>query len=270
LATDSIFGEIPGGLTVTTKLSLPKTILALACLSGFLSNSTFAQSGFKRGIQSGFASGVNARETAAVIGYVPSEFLQQDESSPSDAAIVQEAILQEVEQQNPQEVPVQPSEKETLAPLERRALSPVIQAVNVSIEGLGTDITPEPELIDSWSSVVPLPTGVSRGAIFQCVQWRPSLIVHHPLYFQDVMLERHGHDRWGYLEPFASGAKFFGTIFLSPYLKTLQCPGECQYALGYHRAGSCAPVLKSHIPWDKRAAAVETLSAAGFFWAAPL
>ena len=190
-----------------------------------------------------------------------------DEASPSDAtsAIVQESQLLDPESVTPQ----QPS-RDSLAPLQSRELTPQVRAVNISIAGIGTDLIPTPASQDDWAETAALPDGVARQASYKYVYWRPSLICHHPLYFQDVMLERHGHDRFGYLQPFVSGARFYGTIFLSPYLKTLYHPCDCQYALGYHRAGSCAPVLKSHIPWDKRAAAVQTLSTAGFFWAAPL
>lgn len=267
---------------MTIKLSLPKTFLAIACLSGCAADSTFAQ----------FVLPVAARATqqeaapvstgeawkpiqtvSAVRALISSRApVQQLDGSPSDISspVVQETLPVEPEP-SPLDLGQPPLQSDnSLAPLQRRELSSDVRAINTSSDDIGTSILPTPAALASWGDQVPLPDGVARGATFQCVHWRPSLICHHPLYFQDVMLERHGHDRFGYLQPFASGAKFFGTIFMAPYLKTLQHPGECQYALGYHRAGTCAPVLKSHIPWDKRAAAVETLSLAGFFWAAPL
>ncbi len=159
--------------------------------------------------------------------------------------------------------------EDSLAPLQNRPLSMRVTAVNLSLADLGTGLTPEPAQ-EQLMQPVPLPTGISRGAVFQCVHWYPSGICHYPLYFEDAMLERHGQVRYGHLQPLASGAKFFATIPLLPYLKTLQPTCQPRYALGHYRPGSCAPVLKDHLPYDRRAAIVETLSLAGFFWAVPL
>lgn len=199
-------------------------------------------------------------------------------SSRSASPLVPETpLIQEASQlQDPEDVPppaaetVDPQTQESLAPLQNRPLTIQVSAVSTSEDDIGTDLVPTPAPGERWSTTTALPDGIARGAMFQCVHWAPSLICHHPLYFQEVMLERHGHDRFGYLQPVASGTRFVGTIFLLPYLKTLKHSCSCEYALGYHRAGSCAPCLKDHIPWDKRAAAVETLSVAGFFWAMPL
>lgn len=142
-----------------------------------------------------------------------------------------------------------------------------VRVTNTSMSGKGL-VPPDGQLPDN--RVGGLPTGAARGASFQCVHWAPSAICHYPLYFQDAMLERHGQTRFGCLQPIVSGAKFISTIPLLPYLATLQPPCESQYALGQYRPGTCAPVLRNHLPYDSRAAAVETLSLAGLFWAAPL
>lgn len=162
------------------------------------------------------------------------------------------------------------AEEDSLRPLQTRDIVTRVSAVNISTNGLGTGAMPEPTDYEKFSEMQPLPNGMLRGASYKSVRWRPSLIQHYPLYFEEAMLERHGHDRWGYLQPFASGFRFYSTIALSPYLKTLQSPCECRYAFGHYRAGNCVPVLKDHVPYDKHAAAVETLSLASLFWAAPL
>ena len=159
---------------------------------------------------------------------------------------------------------------ESLTPIQNRPLNKSVSAINISMEGIGTGDIPK-AVTDGETLIVALPTGYDRGATFKPTHWRASNICHYPLYFEDAMLERHGHTRYGYhLQPLVSGAKFFTTLSLLPYLKTLQPTCRSRYALGHYRPGSCAPVLRDTIPWDKRAALVESASAAAFFWAAPL
>lgn len=159
---------------------------------------------------------------------------------------------------------------ESLAPLQDQDLSISVRIVSTSIDSIGTGQLPDPTEYADAKDPRWLPDGISRGVSSKPVYWRPSLVFHHPLHWEDAMLERHGHQRWGHLQPLVSGAKFFGVIALQPYLHTLNRPWECQYALGNYRPGSCAPVVQDHLPWDKRAAAVQTLTTAGLFWAAPL
>ena len=84
------------------------------------------------------------------------------------------------------------------------------------------------------------------------------------------LFERHGHVRAGCLQPLVSGVRFFTTIPMLPYLNTLQPCYEPVYALGNYRPGSCAPLLRETIPYDRNAVVVEALAGAGFFWAMPL
>ena len=162
------------------------------------------------------------------------------------------------------------TKQDSLAPIQTRELTTEVRAVSTSLADLGTGVLPDATPAGMMSEQRMLPDGLARGATHMHFHWRPSLVFHHPLYFEQAMLERHGHSRFGYLQPIASGVRFYSTIALYPYLRTLRPPCECHYALGQYRAGTCAPLLKDHVPWDKRAAAVETLSAGGFFWAAPL
>lgn len=159
---------------------------------------------------------------------------------------------------------------ESLTPVQGRGFNRVVTAVDISQDGIGTGVLPEPAEQEVVAEQQWLPDGVARGAAFKCVHWRPSMICHQPLYYQEIMLERHGHDRWGLLQPIASGVRFYSTIGMIPYLSILRAPCENYYVLGHYRPGTCAPKMRDHLPWDKRAAAVETLSAATAFWAAPL
>lgn len=162
---------------------------------------------------------------------------------------------------------------DTLAPLQSRQLTLGVQAVSISSDEIGTGLVPTATR-PKWSDLDLIQGGQSREGYFTQVYWQASLIQHFPLYFEDAMLERHGHTRccrgWELTQSAVSGLKFFGTIPMLPYLATLQPKHQCIYALGHYRAGSAAPCLRSNLPYDRRAAIVESASVAGFFWAAPL
>lgn len=162
------------------------------------------------------------------------------------------------------------AQRDSLTPLQSRALSTRILAVNVSMQDIGTGLLPEGSDRNKELQPTLLPTGYERGAAYKVAHWQPSMICHYPLYFEDAMLERHGHVRFGCFQSLAAGAKFFGTLPLLPYLHTLKPKHECQYALGHYRAGSPAPLVRDHLPWDRKAAVVEALAWSSFFWAAPL
>lgn len=153
----------------------------------------------------------------------------------------------------------------SLMPLQNRGLNNRVQIVDLSVSGLGTGQVPQ-----GAAEQLAVEAAYGRAAAFKCVYWQPSSICHYPLRFEEVMLERHGHVRFGLLQPLASGARFFGTIPMIPYLNTLQPRSEPVYALGNYRPGSCAPMVRDSIPYDAHAAVVEAMAVAGFFWAAPL
>lgn len=153
----------------------------------------------------------------------------------------------------------------SLAPLQNRALTLSVRVVDLSVDDLGTHIVPRSAAAERTVESPNL-----RSASSKTVCWQPSNICHYPLRFEDAMLERHGQVRYGCCQPLASGIKFFATIPMVPYLNTLRPRCEPVYALGNYRAGSCAPQLRSSIPYDRHAALHEALVLAGFFWAMPL
>ena len=155
-------------------------------------------------------------------------------------------------------------------PAQSAQLSLTVEPVNIATGSIGTGVLPDDTAAKRAPASSGLKDGQSRGIPVTQVSWKPANVCHLPLYFEDAMLERHGHVRWGHAQPIVSGAKFLATMPLLPYLKTLQPPCEYRYTLGHFRPGSCAPALKDHLPWDRRAAVVETVSLGAFFWAAPL
>jgi hypothetical protein len=72
-------------------------------------------------------------------------------------------------------------------------------------------------------------------------QWAATCLCYQPLYFEEINLERYGYGCPGCLQSAASAAHFFGTVPILPYCMAVNCPGECNYALGQYRPGSCAP-----------------------------
>ena len=99
--------------------------------------------------------------------------------------------------------------------------------------------------------------------------WKASNLCHHPLYFEDVNLERYGHTRGPLLEPVVQSAHFFANIAILPYKMGVHCPSECQYALGYYRPGNCSPWIKPPVPISARGAIAQAATMTGMFWLIP-
>ena len=92
-------------------------------------------------------------------------------------------------------------------------------------------------------------------------RWAASNIAYNPLYFQDVGLERYGHNL-GVFQPVASVGKFGVQLFGLPYQMSLDPPCKCVTPLGYYRPGDCAPKLHYQIPLNARAAATQAAAVA--------
>jgi len=117
-----------------------------------------------------------------------------------------------------------------------------------------------------------LPESASdRGAPWNWTvsNWVAPNTFSNPRYFEDRMLERHGQKRFGYLQPFASGARFFATVPMLPYLMAIRDPCDCEYTLGYYRSGSPTPVMMQRPPRDRRAIIAESAAVAGVMIAFP-
>ncbi len=96
-----------------------------------------------------------------------------------------------------------------------------------------------------------------RDFIDTTVTWKASGACHKPLYFEDVQLERYGHE-WGpFAQPVISTAHFFGDVIVLPYKMGIHPLNECQYSLGYYRPGSCAPWTVGPVPISLRGALLQ-------------
>ena len=96
-----------------------------------------------------------------------------------------------------------------------------------------------------------------RDFVDTTVTWKATGACHKPLYFEDVQLERYGHE-WGPIaQPVISTAHFFGDVIVLPYKMGIHPMNECQYSLGHYRPGSCAPWTIGPVPISLRGALLQ-------------
>jgi len=135
---------------------------------------------------------------------------------------------------------------------------------NTSISGIGTGTTPEDATDGRLPDPMPLPYGPDReaGWSVKTKHWVAPVYCHQPTYYEDVMLEHHGHERCVVLQPVLSGARFYTGIFFTPYLATLRPPLQDIPSTGHYRPGSCAPALRQRAPYDPTAMKVQAAATA--------
>lgn len=152
-----------------------------------------------------------------------------------------------------------------------RLVLPPLRALTTDLSVIGTGVTPEDYAAATATETQPLPEGPERQGQWAYVSkyWQATNSFSHPLYFEDIMLERHGHQRFPLLQPFVSGARFFGTFPALPYLMTVDPPMEFDYTLGYFRVGSPAPPLLQRPPFDQEAAVTEAAAVGAGIWLIP-
>jgi hypothetical protein len=149
---------------------------------------------------------------------------------------------------------------------------PPMQAPTIATGDIGNGRVPEGFREGAKTPTESLPESpLQRGGEWErtVCSWAAPNTFSYPRYFEDRMVERHGHLQLGHLEPFASGARFFATVPMLPYLMTIRDPCDCEYTLGYYRPGSCAPVMLQRPPLDRRAVIVESAAIAGAVIAIP-
>lgn len=139
---------------------------------------------------------------------------------------------------------------------------PSLAIPNISIEGVGTGATPEDVVNGRMPPRIALPYGADRYGFWalDSKNWTAPVFCHRPLYFEDVMLERHGQERFPCVQPLVSGARFFGSVALLPYQSYLQRPLEERYSTGYYRPGSAAPCVRQRLPHDAGAMRFQLLT----------
>jgi len=134
----------------------------------------------------------------------------------------------------------------------------VVQTASGRTQQIPLSRLSDPDLVyvsEAWG--LPVRCGIHaspdapRSFIPATVQWKASGICHHPLYFEELQLERYGHEVGPVLQPVLSSAVFFGNVLMLPYHVGMNPPWECQYALGHERPGNCMPWTMETIPYSE-------------------
>ena len=98
--------------------------------------------------------------------------------------------------------------------------------------------------------------------------WKSPNLCYHPLYFEEVNLERFGA-RFPYGQPFISAAHFFGNVVTLPYAMGSQPPYCCYYSAGYGRPGNKYSYQMKR-PWRSlRGATFQSLLITGLVFGLP-
>ena len=139
---------------------------------------------------------------------------------------------------------------------------PALTVPNISIKGVGTGSVPEDFVTGRLPSTISLPYGPDRFGVWSLNNktWTAPVYCHQPTYYEDTVLEQHGHERFGYLQPIASGVRFFSTSAFLPYLSYINPPLEFNYHADHYRPGSAAPCLRQRPPYDKGALRFQLLT----------
>ena len=100
-------------------------------------------------------------------------------------------------------------------------------------------------------------------------QWTASNLMYNPLYFQDVGLERYGHDHHPLIQPAMSVGLFMGQFLALPYQLAMHPVCDEEYPLGYYRPGEPTPRMIYQVPLNAKAAAVTGGVYTGLFFIIP-
>jgi hypothetical protein len=205
--------------------------------------------------------------------------------SGSSLAIAQDVVSQDLQalryvaqQSDPQQSTVQLSPAPiSLAPEIAPAVIASAQEVlrtkaltipNTSVAGIGTSQIPPDSTQGRLPEPVPLPYGPDRpeGWTYSNKQWIAPVFCHQPTYYEDIMLENHGHERYPTLQPMISGARFYTGIFLTPYFYCLNGPLEDVANVGRYRPGTAAPGLRQRPPYSPYAIGTQAVSTGTGVW----
>jgi len=139
---------------------------------------------------------------------------------------------------------------------------PSLLVPNISIQGMGTGATPEDAVAGRLPSQISLPYGPERYGYWNLdyKTWTAPVYCHQPVYFEDTMLEHHGHERFKCIQPLVSGARFYSSAIFLPYLSYLNPPLQEHTSAGGYGPGSAAPCLRQRAPYDKGALRFQLLT----------
>lgn len=139
---------------------------------------------------------------------------------------------------------------------------PQLHVPNISVSDIGTKMLPEDMVVGRLPPKIALPYGPDRpnADMMNLKTWTAPVFCYQNLFFEDVMLERHGHERCWPLQPVISGARFFTSYAMMPYSAVLHPPLQDRYSTGHYRAGTAAPCLRQRSTYDKTALRMQLLT----------
>jgi hypothetical protein len=156
--------------------------------------------------------------------------------------------------------------KETKEAVEPISLPP-LSTPNIAVKDLGTGTLPKDAVEGRLPGARPLPIAGDRpyGLFENSKMWVKPTYCHQPLYFEDTMLERHGHEKCSHLTPLLSGVRFYTTVLTTPYLAYLRPPLKDISNAGHYRPGSQAPCVRERAPYDPAALRFQLLTTGAAF-----
>ena len=98
--------------------------------------------------------------------------------------------------------------------------------------------------------------------------WQTPDLCYHPLYFEEVNLERFG-GRFPVGQTIFSAAHFFGGVITLPYALAVQPPHCCYYSAGYGRPGNKYCYMMKRPVWSLRGATLQSLLVTGVVFGLP-
>lgn len=166
------------------------------------------------------------------------------------------------------------SERRKLGMTQGRFALPALSAASTALSDGKTGGARHPEtFVQQFGQFTePLPeSGADRSEDWRWswCYWSAANTFSNPRYFEDRMLERHGQECIACLQPLASGARFFGTVPMLPYLWTISNPCVREYSLGHYPAGQRVPIMLQRPPYVNSASVVETGVAAALIIGIP-
>jgi hypothetical protein len=148
------------------------------------------------------------------------------------------------------------------APTQETLRTKPLSLPNTSVVGVGTNQIPADLTQGRLPAAIQLPYGPDRegGWSYSAKGWIPPVYCHQPTYYEDTMLENHGHERHPHLQPMLSGTRFYTGLFFTPYLYCLHGPLEDLSSAGRYRPGTAAPGLRQRAPYDPYAIGTQAVS----------
>lgn len=155
----------------------------------------------------------------------------------------------------------------TLGEGKQPIILPPLPTRNLSLADIGTGKLPDDLVEGRLPPTQSLPYGPDRqyGLVGLQKNWTAPVFCHQPLYFEDTMLERHGHERFPKLTPMLSGVRFFTGVATLPYQAYLYRPLVDHPNTGHYRPGSAAPGIRERAPYDKGALRFQILTTGAAF-----